>query len=95
MVSPDSQQFFNAGVTAYKSGQYSEAIELLRTAVDNDSSDWMAKLYLAMCLAKNNQTREALKLFMTIRDLCPDRELRQRAGSAYFAISSMPLQHNA
>jgi Flp pilus assembly protein TadD len=95
MISPDSQQFFNAGVMAYKSGQYSQAIELLRGAVDNDPSDWMAKLYLAMCLAKNSQTHEALSLFMTIRDLCPDRELRQRAGSAYFALSSLPLKNNS
>jgi Flp pilus assembly protein TadD len=94
MASPDSQAFTNA-VIAYKSGNYAEAISLLHDELQRDPNDWTAMFYLAMCLASNKQSHEALIAFGKIRDLCPDPGLRQRAASAYFALNSIALKHNA
>lgn len=79
-------QPIDEGILAYKSGDFETAIELLQSTTASDPNNWNAKFYLAMCLTRVNRFKEAKFHFASIRDVCPDAELRQRATTAYSAL---------
>jgi Flp pilus assembly protein TadD len=94
MISSE-KELFTTGVVAYKNGDYRLAIDNLQAALEENPSDWAAKFYLAMCLAQSGQTRDAKYHFMSVRDLCPDSDMRQRAATAVVALNSMKQQKDS
>jgi Flp pilus assembly protein TadD len=94
MISSENQEFAT-GLAAFKNGEFLLAIDHLQAALEENPSDWTAKFYLAMCLAQAGETREARFHFMSIRDLCPQAEMRQRASTAVAALNAMKVQKNS
>ena len=88
-LSPATQRFimrfsdnqaFRQGLTAYEDGNYQQAIDHLRCALETDEADWNAKFLLAMSLALQQQNTDAALLFSEIRRRCPVTNLQTRAG---------------
>ena len=87
-----AHQALEDGVTHYRNGHFELAARRLQEGL-SESSDgaWNYKFYLAMTFARLEQFSEARKIFMNLRDLCPDPQLRKRAETALFAMK--PTTH--
>jgi Flp pilus assembly protein TadD len=85
-LSTEAQEFFRDGLSLYRMGQHKAAATAFHLALASDKNAWEARLYLAMCLARCDQEREAMNEFLAIRDFCPDAELRKKAVAAFTAM---------
>lgn len=79
-------QAFHLGVQSFRDNKLAMAIDLFRTCIDADPNNWDARMYLAMSLAKDDQTLAAIGHLKTISDWCPDPNQRQRANLALQAL---------
>ena len=50
----------NMGLSAYQSGDYTMAIELLTALTKKDTRRWKCRLYLAMAYSRVNQINNAM-----------------------------------
>jgi Flp pilus assembly protein TadD len=80
------KEYFDTGVEAYRAGQFQDAATALSLGLALDQHAWSMRFYLAMCYTRLNQTKQAKQEFLSIRDLCPDLELRKKATSAVAAM---------
>ena len=67
-------------ILAYRAGRYSDAIELLQQASDNDRTNWFALLYLGMAFEKTDRLAESFAQFKCIAEECSEPQIRQKAG---------------
>ncbi len=86
MNSATGSQSYACGVSAFREGNFSFAIDCFRVSLDKNPSDWNAKFFLAMALAQGNHTQIAEMHFRSISELCPDSTLRARAQAASHAL---------
>jgi Flp pilus assembly protein TadD len=87
-----AHQALEDGVTHYRNGHFELAARRLQEGLANVRDDaWNYKFYLAMTFARLEKSQDARKIFMNIRDLCPDAQLRKRAETALFAMK--PTTH--
>lgn len=87
-MTQQAQSSLDAGVEHYRNGEFEQAVECLKLGLDVDKSNWKMRFYLAMSYSQLQKNREAKQEFITIRDFCPDPEMRKRATSALAAISA-------
>lgn len=81
------ESLLDHGVTCYRNGQFALAVDALKRGLEVDKSNWQMRFYLAMSYTRMDMPREAKQEFITIRDFCPDAELRKRATSAISALT--------
>ena len=85
-MSSAGQEYFDKGVEAYRAGQFQDAATALSMGLKADQHAWSMRFYLAMCYTRLNQMQQAKQEFLSIRDLCPDVELRKKATTALAAM---------
>lgn len=85
-MSSAGKEYFDAGVAAYRGGQFQDAVTAFSLGLKADQHAWDMRFYLAMCYTRLNQPKQAKQEFLAIRDLCPDLELRKKATSAVAAM---------
>jgi len=76
------------GVTAYRDGNFMQAVQILQQVLDEEPRNWRAKLYLAMSHYHAGETFTAYGHFRFLLDNCTDHEIRNKAESAAIAINS-------
>lgn len=88
-MTQQAKSMFDQGVEHYRAGQFPEAETLLKNGLDLEPNNWQMRFYLAMTYSRQEKHRQAKQEFMSIRDLCPDAELRKRASAAFAAIGTL------
>ncbi len=78
---------FDEGVASYQAGLFLEAEDALKRGLAQDQMAWKMRFYLAMTYARLGKSREARLEFMSVRDFCPDPDMRNRATTAFTALT--------
>ncbi len=82
---------YNAGATAFASGDYKTAITQLKKATEAKTDDFNAWYYLAFSYRNNNDTKKANKIFRQIVQQFPT----QAATFIIFPATSQAILHRA
>ena len=85
----------DAGILAFKNGDYKAAIKRLQDATDLERNHWRAKLYLGMAYFKDDDRLLATMQFRHVQNNCPDIEIRKKADDAMKAMSVPDQQASA
>lgn len=83
-----ARQYFDEALDFYRNSEFDKALTSFTLGLAIDGNAWEMRMYLGMTCARLGHLREAKKEFLSVRDLCPDPELRRRAGSAVAAMAS-------
>lgn len=86
-MNTDARLLINQGLLAYQEGNFAAAVGPLAQGLKLEPDDWQNRFVLAMAYGRAGMCREARQEFMTIRDICPDAEMRRKAGTAVAALA--------
>lgn len=75
----------------YKDRDFKKAQEEFLQIVQKDKNQWECELYLAMCDYKLGNIQQSAQRFRSIADLCPDREIREKARVAMGPVNKEAL----
>lgn len=78
----------------YKAKQYNEAIASFTEILDLEPRNWDARLLLAASYYKSAQYFTAQRIFMFIKDNCPEREIASKATEALRSTKAQ-LEHGS
>jgi Flp pilus assembly protein TadD len=84
-----------AGLLAYKNGDFAAAIAYLLEVTDRKRENWRAKLYLAMAFFQIGGERLALSQFRYLSACCPDTGIQLSARAAMHYISPRGARQDA
>jgi Tfp pilus assembly protein PilF len=74
------------GMTAYRNGEFARAIELFNRAIDQDKSNWQARLYLGMSYYSTGDIYAGAMHFRYLQEHCPDNEIKTKSSGALMAM---------
>ncbi len=86
-MNTDGRQFINQGLLSYQEGDFAAAVGSLSQGLKLMPNDWQNRFVLAMAYGRAGMMRESRQEFMTIRDICPDADLRRKAATAVTALA--------
>jgi cytochrome c-type biogenesis protein CcmH/NrfG len=69
-------------ILAYRNNRFRDAIELLVQVIDEEPSNWMARMYLGMSYEKAGRAIDAHRLFKRLSGECPDDHIRAKANGS-------------
>lgn len=78
----DSSDLQETGTRAFREGRYDDAIQQLKLAIDADSNNWEARLYLGMGYYRSGRLDMAESVFRHILSKCPDPDVKSKANVA-------------
>jgi Flp pilus assembly protein TadD len=87
-MNPVDKVLFYQGLQAYQDGEMDSAIKSFLGVLSVAPSEWECRFYLAMAYGRAGKTLEAKREFMSVRDLCPEPDLRRKASSAFQLLAS-------
>lgn len=75
------EDIINTAISAYRSGEYTKAIDLFSQTVDLDRQNWLAWYYLGLSYIKSGKTDHGYRVMSVVGALCPIKNLRELAAS--------------
>lgn len=87
-MNPVDKVLFYQGLQAYQDGEMETAIKSFLGVLSVAPSEWECRFYLAMAYGRAGRTLDAKREFLSVRDLCPERDLRRKASSAFALLAS-------
>lgn len=87
-MSNDAQSIFDEGLAHYQEGAFVQAEEAFKRGLALDQQAWEMRFYLGMTYARQGKMREAKQEFLSVRDMCPTPEIRNRAAAAFVAMTA-------
>lgn len=93
-MSATSEALFDQGLYFYREGRFQDALASFKEGLGSDAGHWEMRLYLAMTHARLGNLADAKREFLTVRDLCPNNELRKKAASALGAVNPVISQQS-
>jgi tetratricopeptide (TPR) repeat protein len=82
----NAQDAIKAGLMAYRSADYVEAIDYLSRGLNVEEDYWFCHLYLAMAYFRVGEMAKCKKEFDHVLNWCPNQALRNKAIQALKAL---------
>jgi len=86
-MTENADELLDEGLLHYQNGHFELAELALKAGLELEQRAWDHRLYLAMTYARLGRTVEAKREFMTIRDFCPESDMRKKAENALYALN--------
>jgi predicted Zn-dependent protease len=87
-------ELLGIAILAYRSGRYSDAIDVLSQIEKRQPTNWLAKMYLGITYQRAGQLSDAHRVFSDLTVQCTQEHLVQQAKNALAVIEANEKARN-